>query len=209
MKKNQVQFGTIAPYFTIGDVTESTKAIWLIFHGYGQLVEHFHTHFSVIDPVDNRLVFPQGLSKFYLKGVDKQIGASWMTAYEREVDIQNYISYLDQVYQLEVKPYNLQINIIGFSQGVHTASRWIHHSKIPYQKFIAWGAGLAQEIDKEIVEQSFGGENYVVIGDQDRFVSAESLETMKLRYKAIGFNYKLISYQGTHDIYPEVLKPIL
>lgn len=209
MEKNQVKFGTIAPYFTIGDITDNTKAIWLIFHGYGQLVEHFHTHFSVIDPVYNRLVFPQGLSKFYLKGVDKQIGASWMTAYDREVDIQNYISYLDQIYQLEVNPHNINVNVIGFSQGVHTASRWIHHSNIPYQKFIAWGAGLANEIDREIVGQSFRGENYVVIGDQDRFVSAEALEATKLRYEAIGFNYKLISYHGTHDIYPEVLLSLL
>lgn len=209
MNKNQAQFNIKAPYFTIGDVGEKTKTIWIIFHGYGQLVDNFHQHFSVLDPVYSKIVFPQGLSKFYLKGVNKQIGASWMTAYDRETDIENYIQYLDQIYAIEVDKYDLDVNIIGFSQGAHTASRWIHSSKIPYQKFIAWGAGLANEIDKEIVHQSFHGDNYVVIGDQDRFVNDHSLEAMKLRYEAIGFNYTLISYEGTHDIYPEVLKSLL
>jgi predicted esterase len=206
MNKNQVQFNIKAPYFTVGDVGEKTKTIWIIFHGYGQLVDDFYGHFSLIDPVYNKIVFPQGLSKFYLRGVDKQIGASWMTAYDRETDIENYNRYLDQIYSMEVDKHELDVNIIGFSQGAHTASRWIHNSKIPYKKFIAWGAGLASEIDKEMIHQSFNGENYVVIGDQDRFINADALESMKIRYEAIGFNYSLISYQGAHDIYPEVLK---
>jgi predicted esterase len=209
MERNQVQFSINAPYFAIGQTRERTETIWMIFHGYGQLAEHFQARFSVIDPAHNRLVFPQALSRFYLKGVTKQVGASWMTAYERQTDIQNYITYLDQIYQLEVKPQNRKVHVIGFSQGAHTASRWIYHSKIPYQKFIAWGAGLADEVDRKTAKQSFAGENYVVIGDQDRFVTGEVLETMKLRYKAIGYNYKLISYQGTHDVYPEVLKALL
>ena len=206
MKKSQVQFRCSAPYFTLGEVHDNTKTIWLIFHGYGQLVESFYEKFSAIDLEKNKLIFPQGLSKFYLKGVDKQIGASWMTAYDRDTDIQNYINYLDEIYEGEVSQHDAKINVLGFSQGVHTASRWMHKSKIPYQRFIAWGAGLAHEIDKVMVLQSFNGENYVVIGDQDRFINREAREKMERRYRTIGFKYNLITYQGTHDIYPDVLE---
>lgn len=212
MEKFQLDFNFTAPYFKTGLISEQTKKVWIIFHGYAQLVEDFQEGFSNIDLDENVLIFPQGLSKFYMKGIDKKIGASWMTANDREFDIQNYINYLDKIYQMEIQPFlkRINLNILGFSQGVHTASRWIYQSGISYQKFIAWGAGLAHEIDKEIIKKSFSqGYNYFVIGDKDRFISQEALEKMKDRYRIIGLDYKLIQYQGTHDIYPEVLKDLV
>ncbi len=72
-----------------------------------------------------------------------------------------------------------------------------------------WGAGLAIEIDKDLISNSFSqGKNITVIGDNDRFISAEEFNKMTKRYEMIGFKYQLIEYQGGHDIYPEVLKKI-
>ncbi len=212
MIKNQIDFSYSAPYYKQGSFGEQTKNVWLIFHGYGQLVEDFQDRFSGIYADKNIFIFPQGLSKFYLKGIDKKIGASWMTAHDREVDILNYIKYLDKIYELEIKPIRkkININILGFSQGVHTATRWIYHSNIHYDKLILWGASIAHEINKDIVSDHFNkGQQIFVIGDQDRFIDASSLEKIENRYKRIGFRCELVKYHGTHDIYPDILKTLI
>jgi predicted esterase len=210
MEKKQLEFSFKAPYYKIGEFGRSTENIWMIFHGYGQLAEDFKERFSCLDTDENVLLFPQGLSKFYLKGIDKKIGASWMTAYEREADIDNYVRYIQGIYQLEVYPYNCQLNILGFSQGVHTASRWIYKENIDYSKLIVWGAGLASEVDARIVDQYFSmGKNIFVIGDQDRYIGSEELKSLKKRYSSIGLKYDLIEYHGGHDIYPDILTTLL
>lgn len=208
MQENQIPFDYTAPYYKRGSITDQTKNIWMIFHGYGQLVEEFHKKFSVINKRDSVLIFPQGLSKFYIKGIDKNIGASWMTAYDRETEINNYLTYLNQIYNREIKPFenHVALNVLGFSQGVHTATRWIYRSEITYDKLVLWGAGLAHEVNREIVRTSFNiGKQYIVIGDQDRFINNDVLRKMLRRYDLIGFEYQLIKYQGMHDIYPEIL----
>ena len=132
-----------------------------------------------------------------------------MTSHDREIDITNYISYINQLFDHEVKPYldKVKLNILGFSQGGHTSSRWIYQSKIKYNKFVLWGADLANEIDGIIVKESFSeGENLLVVGDRDRYIDHELLQNTKNRFEKIDFKYQLVEYKGGHDIYPEVLE---
>ena len=212
MEKNIVEINFKAPYYKVGIVTQNTKNIWLIFHGYGQLAEDFAESFTNIKSRENVLIFPQGLSKFYLKGVDHKIGSNWMTSHDRDLDIANYLNYIDCLFDHEIKPHleHIKLNVFGFSQGGHTASRWIHHTKIPYSKLVLWGSSLAHEINKEDIKKSFStGKNITVIGDQDRFIDLDQLEKVKHRYAKIGFAYDLIPYHGSHNIHPETLSQII
>lgn len=212
MENKVLDFRFQAPFYQVGSMTKHTKKVWLIFHGYGQLADDFCNLFSELASDESVLIFPQGLSKFYLKGVSEKIGSNWMTSNNRELDIENYISYLDQLFDLELRPYiaNIELNIFGFSQGGHTASRWIYKSKIPYHKLVLWGSGLANEINQTIVANSFSnGDNLLVLGDRDRFVTEEELQKSIARYKKIGFNYRSLEYHGGHDIYPEILKKLV
>ena len=212
MEKKYLTIDVTAPYIKIGASNSAVKNIWLIFHGYGQLSEEFANSFTSLVSNDNVLIFPQGLSKFYLKGVGKQVGASWMTAHDRDIDISNYIGYLDRLYDLEIKPSrnSVKFNLLGFSQGGHTVSRWISHSGISYDKLVLWGSSLAHEISHAHVREHFSsGENFIIIGDRDRFIDDEKLMLAKRRYSKIGFNYQLISFVGGHEILPEVLEKII
>ena len=212
MEKKFLTIDFKASYSKIGSKNHQTKNIWLIFHGYGQLSEEFSKSFSPLISDENILLFPQGLSKFYLKGVDRQIGASWMTSYERELDIGNYTNYLDRLFEYEVKPFrkNIKLCLLGFSQGGHTASRWISNSNVNYDKLILWGSGLAYEIGQSHIKENFSsGKNVIVVGDQDRFIDSTQLMQAKRRYSKIGFKYKLIEYHGGHDILPDVLADIV
>lgn len=212
MEKLILDISFQAPYFKAGSINEQTKNIWFIFHGYGQLADEFAKSFSELISEENCLIFPQGLSRFYLKGIGNKIGANWMTSQDRDIDISNYLSYINQIFEHEVEPYieNIKLNILGFSQGGHTASRWIYNSNIAYNKFVLWGSNLAHEIDKKKISESFShGNNLILTGDQDRFITVDRLKKMKLKYAKIGFNYQTIEYHGGHDIYPEILKKII
>ena len=159
MEKIVIDISIKAPYYKIGSAREQTKSIWFIFHGYGQLADEFANSFSELTSEENCLIFPQGLSKFYLKGINKKIGTNWMTSHDRDIDITNYLSYLNNIFDHEIRPHikNIELNILGFSQGGHTASRWIYNSQISYDKLILWGANLAHEIGKKEVAESFSG----------------------------------------------------
>ena len=212
MQKTTIEIPFRAPYIKIGSAATSTKNIWMVFHGYGQLAEEFARSFSGLFTDLNSVIFPQALSKFYLKGVGQNIGASWMTAHDRDLDVHNYLNYLDSIFSKEVDPYlkHAKLNLLGFSQGGHTVSRWINHSKIKYNKLILWGTSLAHEIERQSVSDSFSkGENLVVIGDSDRFITKEQLLKVKKRYSKIRFNYKLITFRGGHEINSEVLDQII
>ncbi|NJN26522.1 MAG: hypothetical protein HC819_11370 [Cyclobacteriaceae bacterium] len=158
MEKKNAKFTIDAPYYKLGDIGSHTKKIWLIFHGYGQLIDDFAEPFASFEQEDHCILFPQGLSKFYLKGIDQKIGASWMTSHDREMDIANYINYLNFIFEQEIQPFanKILLNVLGFSQGGHTASRWIAKSHVKYDKLILWGSSLAAEIGSEEVKNHFG-----------------------------------------------------
>ncbi len=135
-----------------------------------------------------------------------------MTAHDRMTDIENYLSYLEAIYHREVleKPRDVSLRILGFSQGAHTASRWIYRQNIAYDQLILWGAGLADEISSDIVKSHFSsGKNVFVAGDTDRYITPQVLGKMQKKYDGIGFSYDLVTYTGGHEIYPEILAKLI
>ena len=50
-----------------------------VLHGYGQLPAFFIRKFQAQVNAGWRVVAPEGAHRFYLKGTDGRVGASWMT----------------------------------------------------------------------------------------------------------------------------------
>ena len=89
MEKRLIKVPLDLPYYKVGMLDHTTREIWVIFHGYGQLAEEFAQDFDTLKSPDNVFIFPQGLSTFYLKSVAGKVGANWMTSHERAQDIAN------------------------------------------------------------------------------------------------------------------------
>jgi len=144
-----------------------------------------------------------GDGKALQSGTSHNLGENFAKAFD--------IQYLDQLYHQEIMPHTsrLKLNILGFSQGGHTASRWIYRSKLDYKKLVLWGTNLAHEITQEKIEVYFSkGKNEVIIGEHDRFIDQKQLTNVRKRYAKIGFNYSLKVYDGGHDIHPKILKEL-
>ncbi len=211
IKYKHIDFQAVAPYATYGNFSEQTQAIWVVFHGYGQLAQRFIRRFDILNPETHVVIAPQGLSKFYLKGTFSEVGASWMTKEDREIDIQNQQIYIQSVFQKETQSIDLQhikINILGFSQGVTTACRWALYHQIPFDKLVMWAGGFPHEItEKQILKPN--AEIIALIGDQDSFYDSEMWEKQLQKIETYLKKPQAFIYEGKHEISREILQKIV
>jgi hypothetical protein len=105
MKEVNIEFTYKTRYYTKGELGSSTKNIWFVLHGYGQLAKYFLNKFNIVSEAGAYVIAPEGLSKFYLEDVtsrahtgNNRVGATWMTRENRLTDIENYITYLNRIY---------------------------------------------------------------------------------------------------------------
>ena len=212
MEAKTISFDFKARYFVQGKPSSAIKHVWLVCHGYGQLAEYFIRNFNVLDDGQHLIVAPEGLSRFYLKGFTGRVGASWMTKEDRETDIHNYCNFLDGVVKsvLQQVPEQVFITVLGFSQGAATASRWVATTAINIDRFVIWGGGLPQDLDRSKVSKALArSKNYVIYGRNDSFITAEALEEQALLFQDIGLCYETVVFDGGHEIDETVLKRFL
>ena len=144
-----------ARFYSTGSITSATKNVWLVLHGYGQLVPFFIRHFKSIASDETVIVAPEGLSRFYLEGTGGRVGATWMTKEDRLDDIDDYEQYLDlvcreleQLYSISLSDKNL--TLLGFSQGGATATRWLNHTSVAVDQFVMWCSVFPPDMPADI-----------------------------------------------------------
>lgn len=195
-----------ARYFTYGNLSDTTKNIWFVCHGYGQLAEYFIRKFHTLNPNENFVIVPEGLHRFYLNGHNGRVGASWMTKEDRLTDIENYIQFLDCVYFEIVKNTKAQIILLGFSQGAATASRWAAMGKSKIDKLILWAGVFPPDLPFENCLNKINQLNpLLVIGNNDEFISKEEMQEKIKWLDSEKINYQLHTFEGKHDIDANVL----
>jgi predicted esterase len=203
-------------YYTEGE-KNSARQIWFVLHGYGQLAKYFIRKFSPLLEKSVYVIAPEALSNFYLENVstrvsskDLRVGASWMTRENREYDMLNYISFLNSVYEKEIKSTNIPVTILGFSQGAATASRWVLDGKINFEKLILWAGMFPPDIDfntgKNILQKK---ETVVVYGTADPFLTDTRFTELALLTEKLSIHPRIVKFEGGHDIEAETLLQLL
>lgn len=211
MEEHHINIDYTARYYTHGRLSEKTQNVWFALHGYGQLAKYFIKKFEVLKPEEHFVVAPEGMNRFYLKGFDGRIGATWMTREDREIDIENYLKFLNQVYYhlLTEKEPKYKVNILGFSQGAATASRWITDGKCKTDRLILWAGILPPDLQLDKAkDQLITKEILLVAGKKDPYIKPERLEEMQSISRNLNVEPKEIWYDGEHQIVPEVLQRI-
>ncbi|MGB0882884.1 MAG: alpha/beta hydrolase [Vicingaceae bacterium] len=205
--KNKITVNKTAFYHTLGDV-KTAKTIWFVLHGYGYLAEYFIKKFNPILNEKTAIIAPEGLSKFYLNGVgfDGRMGASWMTKDNRESEIEDYINYLDQLYKAileENETSGVKINVVGFSQGGATASRWIANQQSKIDNFILWTSSFAEDVDLKLLAKN--NKLFALFGDNDEYISKEKINQYEEQLTTSNIDCEFIRFKGKHDIPADVL----
>ncbi len=209
MKQNKITIPKTAFYCTYGTKGDSLKNIWLVCHGYGQLAKFFIRNFKSLNENENFVIAPEGLHKFYLNGFSGRVGASWMTKEERENDIFDYNNYLNEVFQKELSEVdltNVRVNMLGFSQGCATISRFLFEKNISPDSLILWAGDLPKDINLEDVK-NFSNEKsiYFVIGNKDEFISINEFKEILRLHTENSISFHEIIFEGKHQITSEAL----
>ncbi len=202
-----------ARYFVLGAPSEKIKSVWFVLHGYGQLAEDFIKYFKLAVNESALVVAPEALNRFYLKGFGGKTGATWMTKEEREKEINDYVNYLDSIYD-EVIKYGLftpaKVTVLGFSQGTATACRWIANGKSKVNRLILWGGGIPHDVELRSSEKLLNSIRLeIVVGDKDEFISKDQIKKEINRLEENKINYKLHKFNGGHEIKAEILQQLV
>lgn len=203
--QHKIKVNKTATYHSEGEI-KSAKSIWFVLHGYGMLSKYFIKKFSPILNGTTCVIAPEGLSKFYTKGFHGRVGATWMTKEGREDEIEDYTNYLNKLYETIIKQNNtenVKINVVGFSQGGATASRWIANGKVIPKNFILWSSTFPDEMNFETLKKDIN--TFILHGNNDEFSTNEQIKKQEDILNQSNLNFKLIEFDGHHDIPKEIL----
>lgn len=206
-----------ARYYTLGELNDQTTDLWFVLHGYGQLAKYFIRRFDVVQNEKTVVVAPEGLSRLYLDNEYGKIGASWITREDRDNEVQDYIAYLNQLYdtvmagRADSAAQPLQITLFGFSQGAATVCRWLNAGHVRADRLMLWAGffpnGISDLIDPAKLAEV---ETTYIYGRQDEYIEqlpdvAGYIGRMKTELPTV----RVVEFEGKHVVEREVLKRVV
>jgi predicted esterase len=203
-----------ARYWTLGDAHHDGE-IWFVLHGYKQLARRFLRRFEAFARDDRMIVAPEALSRFYVSpepgrhGPASVVGATWMTREDRETEIGDYVSYLDRLADT-IAVGSGRVIVLGFSQGVATATRWVVRGRVRPDLLILWGDLTPPDLDVERAGPALERVDVALVrGDDDPAFDPRLVSEEEVRLRSAGVEYRVVRYAGGHDIDAEVLNEVL
>jgi predicted esterase len=208
IEQKHVQVTKTARYFVSGQMTEQTKRIVFVLHGYAQLAHDFMVQFEPLFATDTLFVAPEALNRFYNKGFGGKPAASWMTSEDRATEIADYIQYLDMLYtQVVPSGFSGTVCVLGFSQGVATASRWLHHSQHRFTSFIMCSGDIAAELRNPLSTVLLRLNTVYISAEHDPLLKKEMKNEVEKVIQQL--NSVRITFDGGHELHLPSVKQAL
>jgi len=189
-----------ARFYTIGGGPTLSEA-WIVLHGLGQLGAVFIKYFQSIARPDRLVVAPEALNRHYMSDAsgrtrDAKVGATWMTREDRDNEIADYVDFLDAVWR-ETSAGASQVTVLGFSQGVATAARWVSLGHARVDRLVAWAGQLPPDVDPSVYAKLTGGVT-LVTGTTDEYASWIAEGNDEARLTAAGIRPQVVTFEGGH-----------
>ena len=203
-----------ARFYTLGAIEPDRHDVWIACHGYAQLAGKFIRHLAPLEGPTRLIVAPEALNRFYVDpmvgahGPDAKVGATWMTREDRLREIDDYVAYLDALHATIFDRIDRQattLRVLGFSQGIATAVRWVVKGSATPDHLILWGGTLPPEIDADAVALFRVPRLSIVLGDRDE-QAARSFDADQPRLARLGLRVERIRYDGAHHLDAETLR---
>lgn len=208
--QKEASYEAVNTYDTLNTVSEKTRNIWIVFHGLGYLSKYFIKYFSALDADENYIIAPQAPSKYYQDKSFKHIGASWLTRENTQLETENILRYVDSIFEKEVSESRRNLIILGYSQGVSIATRWVASRKIQCDKLILHSGAVPKELlpsDFEFLNPS--AKVIYLYGNKDEYITEARKTEEYLKSKQL-FKERLNIevFEGIHEVSREFLVKI-
>lgn len=206
--QKEIFYTTKKPYSTLNALTEKTKNVWFVCHGMGYLSRYFIRYFNGLNEDENYIICPQAPSLYYQSGF-KHVGASWLTKENTASETENIMQYFDVIFAKENIPNDKNLIVLGYSQGVSVATRYIKYKQLQCSQLILHSGG----IPKELVTDDFKAlkaKVSLVYGKEDEFLNAERItyETQRA-YELFGNNINIVPFDGKHIVNVDIINGLV
>lgn len=203
ISEKDISYTSINTYSTVNVLSEKTKTVWLVFHGMGHLSRYFARHFSKLNSEENFIIAPQAPSKYYQGTNFKHVGASWLTKENTKLETQNVLNYIDEVWKTEKPNQKFRLIVLGYSQGVSIATRWLASRKIICDHLILHSGGIPTELTSEDFEYlPLNTQVTYLYGDKDEYITEARKTEEQLKGTALFGNKLTIEvFKGIHEVY--------
>ncbi len=103
-----------------------------------------------------------------------------------------------------------RVNVIGFSQGAATATRWAADGRADISRLVLWGGLMPPDTDLSRGAAVIRGARLTLVaGTRDHYVTAESLAAERTRLDAAGVTYDVLMFDGGHvisrGVFPQIV----
>lgn len=211
MKSNKISIQKTAHYYTIGEIGPNIKRLIIAFHGYGQAGRKFIYKFKGLDDGETLIICPEGTNRFYWKNFTGDVVSSWMTRQDREDDISDNMNYINTLFEHITAQLNkdIEISVLGFSQGCPTASRWVSSQRPPIKNMILWAGQFAHDEDYHASKEYFDAIRIMfVYGNEDEYLIYGFKEKVLEKAKVSELELEVREFEGKHTIDRSVLQDI-
>lgn len=202
IQEHRVIYQTSNSFSTLNQLTQKTKNIWFVFHGMGYLSRYFLRYFDHLDPEENFIIAPQAPSKYYQGTAFKHVGASWLTKEQTKEETVNVLTYVQAVanqFDLQNDP---RLIVMGYSQGVSIATRWMAAQKVSPKTLLLHSGGIPVELTPSDFQYLPEATSVTYLyGDNDQYITeARKTEQELIGTKLFGDRLQVQVFKGIHEV---------
>ena len=200
-EEKKVSYTTTNSYSTRNKLSSATKNVWFCCHGLGFLSRYFIQYLNGLDADENYIIAPQAPSKYYQKSDFKHVGASWLTREETQQETENVLNYLDAVFASEEIPEDKRLILLGYSQGVSVAMRWLASRKLNVDTLVIHSGGIPKELSPQDFDFLTTTQVELWYGTEDEYLTEKRIYEETRRAKEMfGEALKIVPFEGKHVV---------
>ncbi len=200
-EEKEITYKTSNSYSTLNRCSEHTKTVWWVCHGMGYLSRYFLRYFKDLDPKENYIIAPQAPSKYYIQP-KMHVGANWLTRDNTQVGMENILNYFDSVFEAEQIPKDVNFIVLGYSQGVSVAMRYMVKRQLQCSQLILHSGGIPKELTaKDFAYLNEDTKVKLIYGTEDEYLDETRIEKESIRAKALfGHRVTILPFEGKHVV---------
>jgi predicted esterase len=176
--------------------------VLIVLHGFGQRADEFIKVFETLSSRGILVAAPQAPHHFYPQFPRREVGFSWLTRYERDQSIADFIGYMRQFVDLLRREHAADLTrlyVLGFSQGVSMAYRFWVHGAAPLRGVIACSSDLPPDVADRLGTAP-PAKILLVHGRDDRIMPATKSHEAEATLRAHAIPVELIEFDGGHYV---------
>ena len=138
------------------------------------------------------------------------MGASWLTKENTMEETKNVLAYVDSVFEREITTTPKKLIVLGYSQGVSIASRWVASRKINCDHLLLHSGGIPTElVSEDFLFLKKQTKVTYLYGNKDQYINEarKTEETLKGNY-LFGKHLNIEVFEGVHEVNTDYIKEL-